>query len=144
MLPHEDRAGWTVVQATSRREVPFAIRHVYYVHSVAAGAQRGGHAHRKLEELLVAVTGSFDLVLHDGRRSTTTHLDRPTVGVYIPRHSWRELKNFSLGAVCLVLASSSYDESDYIRDFEDFVREASDSRLPTAGPTEFAASEDPR
>jgi WxcM-like, C-terminal len=121
-LPHEERAGWTRVAVSSRREVPFAIRRVYYVHSVAAGAERGGHAHRRLEEVLVAAIGSFDLVLHDGRRSTTVHLDDPTVGVYIPRYSWRELRNFSSGAVCLVLSSSPYDESDYIRDFEDFVR----------------------
>ena len=141
-LPHEERAGWTVVQVICRRQVPFRIRRVYYVHSVAAGAERGGHAHRKLEELLVAVTGSFDLVLHDGRRSTTIHLDRPAVGVYIPRYSWRELKNFSPGAVCLVLASLPYEESDYVRDFEEFVRETVDSR--PRGSTEFAASEDPR
>ena len=139
-LPHEERAGWTVVEVTCRRQVPFRIRRVYYVHSVAAGAERGGHAHRKLEELLVAVTGSFDLVLHDGRRSTTIHLDRPAVGVYIPRYSWRELKNFSPGAVCLVLASLPYEESDYVRDFEEFVRETLDSR--PRGSTEFAASED--
>ena len=115
-------------QVTCRRQVPFRIRRVYYVHSVAAGAERGGHAHRKLEELLVAVTGSFDLVLHDGRRSSTIHLDRPGVGVYIPRYSWRELKNFSPGAVCLVLASLPYEESDYVRDFEEFARETVDSR----------------
>ena len=141
-LPHEQRAGWTVVQVTCHRQVPFRIRRVYYVHSVAAGAERGGHAHRKLEELLVAVTGSFDLVLHDGRRRTTIHLDRPAVGVYIPKYSWRELKNFSPGAVCLVLASLPYEESDYIRDFEEFVRETVNSR--PRGSTEFAASEDPR
>ena len=139
-LPHEERAGWTVVQVTCRRQVPFRIRRVYFVHSVAAGAERGGHAHRKLEELLVAVTGSFDLVLHDGRRSTTIHLDRPAVGVHIPRYSWRELKNFSPEAVCLVLASLPYEESDYVRDFGEFVRETLDSR--PRGSTEFAASED--
>jgi hypothetical protein len=127
-LPHEERAGWNVVQVTCRRHVPFRIRRVYYVHSVPAGAVRGGHAHRKLEELLVAVTGSFDLVLHDGRQSTTIHLDRPAVGVYIARYSWRELKNFSPGAVCLVLASLPYEESDYVWDFEEFVRETAGSR----------------
>ena len=130
-LPHEQRAGWTVVQVTCHRQVPFRIRRADYVHSVAAGAERGGHAHRKLEELLVAVTGSFDLVLHDGRRRTTIHLDRPAVGVYIPKYSWRELKNFSPGAVCLVLASLPYEESDYIRDFEEFVR--GNGQLPTVG-----------
>ena len=128
LLPHEERGGWTVVEVTCRRQVPFRIRRVYYVHSVAAGAERGGHAHRKLEELLVAATGSFDLVLHNGRRSWTIHLDRPGFGVYIPRYSWRELKNFSPGAVCLVLASLPYEESDYVRDFEEFTRETLDSR----------------
>ena len=141
-LPQEERAGWTITRATSRRHVPFPIRRVYYVHSVPAGAERGGHAHRTLEEVLVAVTGSFDLVLHDGRRSAMIHLDRPNVGVDIPRYSWRELKNFSSRAVCLVLASLPYEESDYIRDFEEFVRETVDSR--PRGSTEFAASEDPR
>ena len=137
-LPHEERGGWTVVEVTCRRQVPFRIRRVYYVHSVPAGAERGGHAHRKLEELLVAVTGSFDLVLHDGRRSRTIHLDRPSFGVHIARYSWRELKNFSPGSVCLVLASLPYEESDYVRDFEEFARETLDSR--PAGSTGFAAS----
>ena len=82
---------------------------------------------------IVAVTGFFDLVLHDGRRNTTIHLDSPAVGAYIPRYSWRELRNFSPGAVCLVLASLPYEESDYIRDFEDFVHETVDSR--PRGPT---------
>jgi hypothetical protein len=127
-LPYQESGGWTVVRATSRGQVPFQIRRVYYIHSVAAGAERGGHAHRQLEELLVAVRGSFDLVLHDGHRSTTIHLDRPAVGVHIARYCWRELKNFSPGAVCLVLASWPYEESDYVRDFEEFAREMVDNR----------------
>ena len=127
-MPYQESGGWTVVRATSRGQVPFQIRRVYYIHSVAAGAERGGHAHRQLEELLVAVRGSFDLVLHDGHRSTTIHLDRPAVGVHIARYCWRELKNFSPGAVCLVLASWPYEESDYVRDFEEFAREMVDNR----------------
>ena len=104
----------------SARHVPFEIVRVYYLYDVPGGAQRGGHAHKVLEEFLVAISGSFDVVLDDGRDKARFHLDRPFYGLYIPRMIWRELDNFSSGSVCLVLASEYYDESDYFRDYSEF------------------------
>ena len=101
-------------------EVPFRIRRVYYLFSVPPGARRGGHAHRRLEQVLIAVSGRFDAVLDDGRRRREVPLEVPSVGLYVPRMIWRELANFSADAVCLVLASEPYDEADYIRDYGEF------------------------
>jgi WxcM-like, C-terminal len=100
--------------------VPFAIRRVYYLFAVPEGAERGGHAHRRLEQLLVAVSGSFDVVLDDGGARRSVPLASPDRGLYLPSMVWRELTGFSAGAVCLVLASEPYDESDYIRDYDEF------------------------
>ena len=129
-LPSRRRAGFTVTEAVPGGPVPFPVRRVYFLYDLARGAERGGHAHRELEQVLVAAAGSFDVVLHDGRTSTTVRLDRPDQGFYVTTGTWRELKNFSPGAVCLALASLPYDESDYIRKFEDFVRSA---RRPPRG-----------
>lgn len=108
---------------TPQSDVPFDIRRVYYLYDVPGGARRGGHAHRRLEEVLVAVAGSFDVVLNDGRRVGVTRLDRAYSGVHLATGIWRELRNFSSGAICLVLASAPYDEADYIREYDDFRRE---------------------
>ena len=122
-LPADDRAGWKMTWVNSNRQVPFRIRRAYYLHGVPAGATRGGHAHRELEQVIVSVSGSFELVLHDGQHRTAMTLDRPDVGVYIPTGIWRELTSFSPGAVCVVLASLPYSERDYIWDFDQFGRE---------------------
>lgn len=100
--------------------VPFEIARVYYLYDVPGGASRGGHAHRELQQLIVAALGSFDVVLDDGRRSRTVSLNRAYVGLYMPRLIWRDLVNFSSGAICLVLASLPFDEHDYLRDYSDF------------------------
>jgi dTDP-4-dehydrorhamnose 3,5-epimerase-like enzyme len=100
--------------------IPFDFKRVYYLYDVPSGAVRGGHAHREQLELLVAVSGSFDVVLNDGKDQANIHLNRPNFGLLIRQGVWRELENFSSGSVCLVLASAVFDESDYIRDFEDF------------------------
>lgn len=101
--------------------LPFTIERAYWLYDVPAGEARGGHAHRRLEQLFVALAGSFDLVIDDGlgRRETVT-LNRPFVGIYMPPLRWRELENFSSGGVCLVLASRVYEVEDYIRDFDVF------------------------
>jgi hypothetical protein len=103
------------------RHVPFSIGRVYYLYDVPGGAARGGHAHRKLEQFIIAASGSFDVVLDDGRgRRETISLRRSYLGIYLPSMTWREIENFSSGSVCLVLASRPYEESDYIRDFDEF------------------------
>lgn len=102
--------------------VPFKIKRVYYLYDVPSGTHRGGHAHKKLQQLLIAVSGSFDVVLKDrtGDKKTIT-LNKPNKGLLIPNLIWRELENFSSGAVCLVVASDVYDKDDYIRDFNKFI-----------------------
>ncbi len=101
--------------------VPFDIKRVYYLYDVPAGAERGGHAHKKLQQFLVALSGSFDVLLNDGKVEKTVTLNKPFEGLLISKGIWRELKNFSSGAVCLVVASAVFEEADYIRDFEDFL-----------------------
>ena len=93
--------------------IPFDIARVYYTYDVPAGAERGGHAHKKLHQLMVAMSGSFDVLLKDGRSESTFRLSRPYQGLYICPMVWRELANFSAGSVCVVLASDYYDEEDY-------------------------------
>lgn len=102
--------------------VPFKIKRVYYLYDVPAGAERGGHAHKKLQQFLVALSGSFDVVLNDGIKEQTITLNKPFEGLLIKNGIWRELKNFSSGSVCLVIASEVFDEADYIRDFEKYKR----------------------
>ena len=101
--------------------VPFAIKRVYYLYDVPGGADRGGHAHRALQQLIVAVSGSFAVTLDDGQNRRTVTLDRSYYGLYLPSLIWREITGFCTGAVCLVFASLPYDECDYIRDHQEFL-----------------------
>ena len=101
--------------------VPFDIKRVYYLYDVPAGAERGGHAHKKLQQFLVALSGSFDVLLNDGKVEKTVTLNKPFEGLLITNGIWRELKNFSSGAVCLVVASEVFEEADYIREFSEFL-----------------------
>lgn len=101
--------------------VPFDIKRVYYLFDVPSSAQRGGHSHKEQLEFLVPLSGSFDVVLKDGTSTKTVTLNKPDKGLLIKTNVWRELENFSSGAVCLVLASHVFDEDDYIRDFNDFL-----------------------
>ena len=103
------------------QDVPFDIKRVYYLYDVPGGESRGGHAHRDLEQFIVAASGSFEVVLDDGNDQRSWFLNRSYYGLYLPKMVWRELVNFSSGSVCLVLASAHYDESDYFRSYEDFV-----------------------
>lgn len=104
--------------------IPFSIARTYWIYDVPGGEVRGGHAYRENEEFVVALSGSFDVVLNDGEKEYRFHLNRSYNGVYIPKMMWRELDNFSTNALALVLASTIYDVGDYIRDFEEFKKEA--------------------
>jgi hypothetical protein len=110
------------------RHVPFAIRRVYYLYDVPGGAERGGHGHKELHQLIVAMSGSFDVLLDDGKQKQRFHLNRSYYGLYVCPMIWRELDNFSSGSVCMVLASNLYDESDYYREYPDFVKALSAKR----------------
>lgn len=104
------------------RHVPFDVKRVYYLYDVPGGAARGGHAHKELKQLIIAMSGSFDVVLDDGLRTKRFHLNRSYFGLYVCPMIWRELDNFSSGSVCLVLASSLYTESDYYRDHGEYLK----------------------
>jgi len=104
--------------------IPFSIKRVYYLYDVPGGAERGGHAHKELHQLIVAMSGSFDVVLDDGHKNKRIHLNRSYQGLYACPMIWRELDNFSSGSVCMVLASNIYDESDYYRDYNQFIASA--------------------
>jgi len=100
--------------------IPFPIERVYYLYDVPGGAERGGHAHKGLQQLIVAMSGSFDVVLDDGQNKKRIHLNRSYQGLYVCPMIWRELDNFSSGSVCMVLASNAYDELDYYREYDEF------------------------
>ena len=101
--------------------IPFQIKRIYYLYDVPSGAERGGHSHIEQQEFLVALSGSFDVILNDGKDQKIITLNKPFEGLLITNGIWRELKNFSSGAVCLVIASDVFSEGDYIREFEDFL-----------------------
>lgn len=101
--------------------IPFDIKRVYYLYDVPSGAERGGHAHKNLKQFLIALSGSFDVVLKEGKKEQIITLNKPYEGLLIHQGIWRELQNFSSGSVCLVVASEVYIEDDYIRDFEEFM-----------------------
>ena len=101
--------------------IPFDIQRVYYLYDVPGGSERGGHAHKVLHQLIIAMSGSFDVVLDDGLEKRRFHLNRSYYGLYVCPMMWRELDNFSSGSVCLVLASNKYDEDDYYRDYQTYL-----------------------
>ena len=124
---HDQRGNLTFVE--SNVHIPFDIQRVYYLYDVPGGADRGAHAHRNLHQFIVAMSGSFDVVLDDGNKSHRFHLNRSYFGLYVCPMTWRYLDNFSSGSVCMVLASEKYDETDYIRERTQFLSETG-SRSP--------------
>jgi dTDP-4-dehydrorhamnose 3,5-epimerase-like enzyme len=118
----DPRGNLTMVE--NHDQVPFAIQRVYYLYDVPGGEVRGGHAHRELEQLVIAASGSFEVLVDDGVHQERFFLNRSYFGLYIPRLVWRELDNFSSGSVCLVIASQPYDEGDYFRSYEEFLAAA--------------------
>lgn len=115
----QNRAG-NITPIQNNIESPFAIKRVYYLYDVPGGESRGAHAHKELEQLIIAASGSFDVTIDDGVNKKTFSLNRPYFGLHLKPGMWRELSNFSSGSICLVLASLLYAESDYIRDYEEF------------------------
>lgn len=119
---NDPRGNLTFVEGSEH--IPFDIRRVYYLYDVPGGAERGGHAHKELHQLIIAMSGSFDIHLDDGYTKKTVHLNRSYQGLYVCPMIWRDIDNFSSGAVCMVLASERYDELDYYRDYEQFIIDA--------------------
>lgn len=118
---HDVRGNLTFIE--SCRHIPFDIRRVFYLYDVPGGAERAGHAHKELQEIIIAMSGSFDVTVDDGYEQKCFHLNRSYYGLY-GRFLWRTLNNFSSGSVCLVLASLPYDEADYYRDYNQFLKAA--------------------
>jgi hypothetical protein len=116
---HDPRGNLTFIEGGAH--IPFDIQRVYYLYDVPGGTERGGHAHKGLHQLIIAMSGSFDVVLDDGVNKRRFHLNRSYYGLYVCPMIWRELDNFSSGSVCLVLASNRYDEDDYYRSYDDYV-----------------------
>jgi hypothetical protein len=120
-LPINHQANGNLTAVSNRVQVPFDVKRVYYLYDVPGGFSRGGHGHLELQQLIVALSGSFDITVDDGKVKRTFHLSRPNMGLYMPSGLWRELDNFSSGSICFVLASIEYDEKDYFRDYDKFV-----------------------
>jgi len=118
----DTRGNLTFVEGS--RHIPFDIKRVYYLYDVPGGAARGGHAHKNLQQIIIALSGSFDVLLDDGLGKKTFTLNRAYQGLYLSNMIWRELDNFTSGAVCMVLASERYDENDYYRDYAEFIEAA--------------------
>jgi hypothetical protein len=112
----DPRGNLTFIEGN--RHIAFSVQRVYYLYDVPGGSERGGHAHKNLHEFIIAMSGSFDVVLQDGSEKRRFHLNRSYYGLYVCPMIWRELDNFSSGSVCLVLASNRYDEDDYYRDYK--------------------------
>ena len=121
-LPKIDDPRGNLTFVEGGKHTTFEIRRVYYLYDVPGGATRAGHAHKELQQLMIAMSGSFDVVLDDGHEKRRYHLNRSYHGLYISPMVWREIDNFSSGSVCLVLASNFYEEGDYLRDYKEFLK----------------------
>lgn len=117
---HSESGNITVLE--NKKNVPFDVKRIYYLYDIPGGESRGGHAHYELEQYIVAASGSFDVILDDGENKKRITLNRPNFALHIVPGLWRELSNFSSGAICLVLASHKYDEKDYIRDYKEYLK----------------------
>lgn len=124
---HDPRGNLSVIEGGVH--VPFDIKRVYYLYDVPGGSSRAGHGHIELQQLFIAMSGSFDVIVDDGRARKKVQLNRSYYGLYVPGMMWREVENFSSGAVCLVLASTLYDPDDYYHDYDEFVAAAQQHTL---------------
>ena len=121
-LPKNHQMNGNLTSITNSREVPFDIKRIYYLYDVPGGNIRGGHAHKDLFQIMIALSGSFTVTVDDGKVKRSFHLFQPYQGLLIPPGLWRDLDNFSSGSICMVLASELYDENDYFRDYEGFIK----------------------
>lgn len=119
-LPKLEVDRGAITPVNNNVEVPFAIRRLYYLYDVPSGSDRGAHAHKKLQQIIIAASGSFTITVCDGKLQRSFTLSQPNIGLYLPPGLWRELSDFSGGSICLVLASTEYDEKDYIRNLETY------------------------
>lgn len=117
----------SLIALENLKELPFEIKRIYYIYDTKPDFPRGAHAHKNLEQVLIAIDGSCEVLLNDGKNQASVILNRPDKGLYIGKNMWRDMKNFSYGAKLLVLASDFYDEKEYIRDYEEFLRSVSDT-----------------
>jgi len=127
----DPRGNLTFVEGGNH--IPFDIKRVYYLYDVPGGAERGAHGHKALRQLIIAMSGSFDVVLDDGKDKKTFHMNRSYYGLYVCPMMWRDITNVSSGAVCMVLASDCYDEKDYFREYDEFVKIARHNETISGG-----------
>jgi hypothetical protein len=120
-LPQNYQLNGRISAVNNLLQIPFEIKRIYYLYDIPGGESRGGHAHIELQQLIVAASGSFDLIVSDSKSEKIFKLNRPFMGVLMPSGLWRELDNFSSGSICLVLASECYSETDYIRNYDEFI-----------------------
>ncbi|MDB5193818.1 MAG: WxcM-like protein [Segetibacter sp.] len=120
-LPKIYRTAGSITPVQNNIEIPFSIKRIYYLYDIPGGEGRGAHAHKNLEQLVIAASGSFDITIDDGRNKKTVNLNRPYMGLHIKPYIWRDISNFSSGAITFVLASSLYASEDYIRDYDEFL-----------------------
>lgn len=116
----DERGNLSVIE--EQKDIPFKVERTYWIYDVPGGEHRGGHAYKENQEFIVALSGSFDVILDDGQKKQTFHLNRSYYGLYVPQGIWREMENFSTNSLALVLSSTKYDVNDYIRDYEEFKR----------------------
>lgn len=115
----DERGNLSVIE--EMKDIPFKVKRAYWIYDVPGGEARGGHAYRENQEFIVALSGSFDVVLDDGKEKQTFHLNRSYYGLFVPKGIWREMDNFSTNSLALVLSSTKYDVNDYVRDYDEFI-----------------------
>ncbi len=120
-LPQIHNKAGNITAIENNKTIPFEIKRIYYLYDIPGGEDRGAHGHKKLQQFIIAASGSFDVTIDDGVNKRTFNLNHPNRALHLVSGMWRELSNFSSGAICLVLASEKYDEKDYIRDYNCFI-----------------------